>query len=93
MLPPQQSRQVILNDAGAGLPQIKVPKELDECLETFRVGDKSFQKMLALKDMPDVNMKVRSLVESLEAAHRHLKQQDPIGRHIAETGSFKEILK
>jgi hypothetical protein len=52
----------IQNDAGHGLPQITRIEELDQALELFKTGDVAFQKMLSLKDMPDVNMKVQAMI-------------------------------
>ena len=92
-MPPNTGKSGVLSGAAAGLPRkVRIP-ELDKCVETFRVAKKSFDKMLGIKDMVDVEMKVKATIETLKEAQEHLKAQDDAGIHIAEQASFNDNLK
>lgn len=58
----------LISRAGAGLPQKTKIDELDKCVKSFDDVFKKFSPILELKDMIDVNMKYKGMLETLKAA-------------------------
>jgi hypothetical protein len=58
----------LISRAGAGLPQKTKINELDKCVKSFDDVFKKFSSILELKDMIDVNMKYKGMMETLKTA-------------------------
>jgi hypothetical protein len=58
----------LISRAGAGLPQKTKISELDNCVKSFEEIFKNFDAIKELKDMIDVNMKFKGMLETLKTA-------------------------
>lgn len=84
---PKARKPAVGMGMGGPVQRTNIP-ELDATIEDLKLIQNDFQKLVELKGMIDVHIKVKSLLEMLEEAQKHLKDKDQIGKNISEQGAF-----